>query len=242
MNQQAAINDEPVIGSVLSSRQLDHNRDLWEQQLREVTSHDVEAALGSRPGSYSPAKLLALVSPAAEGYLEPMARLSQQLTIRRFGRAMRLYAPVYLSSYCVNRCRYCGFNRDNTFTRVRLSVEEAVAQADILAAEGFRDVLLVSSEDKAFITVDYLAELAKRLKGKFSFIGIEIYQMSGQEYEQLFHAGIDGVTLYQETYDRSVYARYHLGGPKADYDIGCAGRTTWGRRACVRSGSACSWV
>jgi 2-iminoacetate synthase len=179
----------------------------------------VETALASRPGSYSLGKLLALVSPAAEGHLEQMAMLSRRLTIQRFGRTIRLYAPLYLSSYCVNRCRYCGFNRDNTFERVRLTVEEAAAEADILASEGFRDILLVSSEDRAFITVAYLAELAKRLKTKFSFVSIEIFQMSASEYGQLFDAGIDGVTLYQETYDRDAYTRYHLGGPKADYDV-----------------------
>jgi len=229
MNQQSTISNQQSIGSVLASRRLDHDRDLWERRLREVTSYDVEAALAARPGSYSLTKLLALVSPAAESYLEPMARLSQQLTIQRFGRAMRLYAPVYLSSHCINRCRYCGFNRDNTFTRIRLTVEEAVAQAEILAAEGFRDILLVSSEDKAFITVAYLAELVKRLKGRFSFIGIEIYQMSAGDYEQLFDAGIDGVTLYQETYDRAMYARYHLGGPKADYDMRLRGPDDMGK-------------
>src|SRR5512145_433166 len=117
------------IHSILSDLQLDMARGAWEQRLAEVTSRDVEAALASRPGSYSPAKLLALVSPAAEGYLEQMAVLSQRLTIQRFGRAMRLYAPVYLSSFCVNRCQYCGFNRDNRFTRVRLTVDEAVVQA-----------------------------------------------------------------------------------------------------------------
>jgi 2-iminoacetate synthase len=207
------------IDSILASLRLDRDRGLWEQRLQQVTSQDVEAALASRPGSYSLARLLALVSPAAENCLEQMATLSQRLTMQRFGRTIRLYAPLYLSSHCVNRCRYCGFNRDNTFERVRLTVDEAAVEADILAAEGFRDILLVSSEDRAFITVGYLTDLAKRLKAKFSFISIEIFQMSARQYEQLFDAGIDGVTLYQETYDRDAYARYHLGGPKADYDM-----------------------
>ncbi len=206
------------IGSVLEALQLDRDRGLWEQRLRQVNSRDVETALASRSGTYSLTKLLALVSPAAESYLEQMATLSQRLTMQRFGRTIRLYAPVYLSSHCVNRCRYCGFNRDNRFARVRLTVDQAASEADILASEGFRDILLVSSEDRAFITVAYLAELARRLRPRFSFLSVEIYQMSAREYEQLFDAGIDGVTLYQETYDREAYARYHLGGPKADYE------------------------
>ncbi|MGE5294969.1 MAG: 2-iminoacetate synthase ThiH [Solirubrobacterales bacterium] len=231
MNQQS-------IHSVLASQHLDADRDAWERKLYKVTTSEVEAALAWRPGSYNQNKLLALISPAAEAYIEQMAVVAQQLTIQRFGRAMRLFAPLYLSSFCVNRCRYCGFNREHSFARARLTVDEAVAQAEVLASEGYRDILLVSSEDKAFIDVKYLAELAKRLKAggrseaeggnpavrhmkphPFSFISIEIYQLSTEEYTQLFTAGIDGATLFQETYDREVYARNHPGGPKADYDM-----------------------
>ncbi len=206
------------IGATLREKRLDLGREIWQRRLQEVTPRDVESALLCRPGSHSLPKLLALVSPAAEKYLEQMALLSQQLTIQRFGRTIKLYAPLYLSSYCVNRCRYCGFNRDNPFERVRLTIEEALAEAEILAREGFRDILLVSSEDRGSITVPYLTGLAKELRSTFSFIGIEVYQMTASEYRSLFHAGIEGVTLYQETYDRHAYARCHLGGPKADYD------------------------
>ena len=91
-------------------------------------------------------------------------------------------------------------------------------EANIIASEGFRDILLVSSEDRHFISVDYLVELAGKLRGKFASISIEIYQLSSGEYAQLFKAGIEGVTLYQETYDREAYKYYHPSGPKSDYD------------------------
>ncbi len=206
------------IADRLGRLHLGVERGLWEQRLRDVRPHEVEAALASRPGAYSLAKLLALVSPAAEPYLEQMAGQSRGLTLQRFGRAMRLYAPLYVSNYCVNRCRYCGFNRDNSFKRIRLTVDEALREAEVLAEEGFRDVLLVSGEDRTFISADYLAQLAERLRRRFGFIGAEIYQMSAAEYARLFEAGIEGITLYQETYDRRAYADYHQAGPKADYD------------------------
>jgi 2-iminoacetate synthase len=185
------------IKAILAAQQLDADREIWEQRLQGVNAHDVEAAIASRPGSYSLPKLLALVSPAAENYLEPMAELSRRLTLRRFGRAIRLYAPLYLSSYCVNRCQYCGFNRDNKFDRLRLSVDEAVAEAEFLAREGFRDILLVTSEDRRFITVAYLVELAKALRGKFSFIGAEIHQLTTVDYRRLVDAGGEGITHNQ---------------------------------------------
>jgi len=93
-----------------------------------------------------------------------MAQLAQQLTIQRFVRTIRLYGPLYLSNYCVNSCRYCGFNRENKFGRVRLAIEEAIAEANIIATEGFRDILLVSSEDRKFISLSYLTELSRKLR------------------------------------------------------------------------------
>ena len=206
------------IASILAEKGLDGSCGLWRQHIERVSNSDVERVLSERPGSYSLERLLVLVSPAAEDHLEHMARQARQLTIQRFGRTIRLYAPLYLSSYCVNSCRYCGFNALNKSARKRLTVEEAAAEADIIAAEGFRDLLLVSSEDRKFVGVDYLTELAARLRERFSSTSVEIYQMSTPEYVRLFEAGIEGVTLYQETYDRQAYRYYHRGGPKADYD------------------------
>jgi len=206
------------IRTILAEQQLDGNGELWQQRLEDVDSEDVEAALSQPAGSYNRQKLLALVSPAAEDYLEEMAQSAHRLTVRRFGRTVRLYAPLYLSNYCTNSCRYCGFNTTHKFERTRLTIDEAIEEANIIASEGFRDILLVSSEDPQFIRVDYMAELAQRLRGKFGSISIEVYQMSRNEYARLFEAGIEGVTLYQETYDRSRYDYYHPAGPKSDYD------------------------
>lgn len=205
------------IKTILAEKGLDGNG-VWLERLEAVNSRDVERVLGAGTGSYSIERLAVLVSPAAENYLEEMAWQAQQLTVQRFGRTIRLYAPLYVSNYCVNSCLYCGFNRQSEFARTRLTIEEAVAEAELISADGFRDILLVSSEDRKFIDVDYLSELAKRLRGKFSSISVEIYQMSEQEYRKLFEAGIDGVTLYQETYEREVYCRYHPAGAKSDYD------------------------
>jgi len=206
------------IKAKLAQKGLDANSPLWQRQLEEVSYSDVEQALSEPAGAYRLDKLLVLISPAAENYLEDMAQLARQLTIQRFGKTIRLYAPLYLSSYCVNSCRYCGFNKENKSERKRLTIEQAIGEADILAAAGFKDILLVSSEDREFVSTDYLAELAGKLRSKFSSISIEVYQMNTAGYTKLFEAGIDGVTLYQETYDREAYHYYHTTGPKSDYD------------------------
>lgn len=207
------------IKTILADRGLDGSgKDIWTKRLVEITEDEVKWALSRKPGYYVLDRLLMLISPAAENSIEQMAQIAHQLTLQRFGRTVRLYAPLYVSNFCVNDCVYCGFNKSHKFPRIRLTIEQALAEADIIAKEGFRDLLLVSSEDKKFITVDYLAELASKLRPKFSSLSVEIYQMSADEYAKLFAAGIEGVTLYQETYNRETYRKYHPAGPKADYD------------------------
>jgi len=148
------------IREILSLKGLDCNRSSWLQRIEEVTEAEVERALSTTPGSYTLDKLVALVSPAAERYIEPMAQASRRLTIQRFGRTIRLYAPLYLSNHCINGCLYCGFSCSSKTRRVRLTIDEAVDEAKVIACEGFRDLLLVSSEDRKFISADYLCELA----------------------------------------------------------------------------------
>jgi 2-iminoacetate synthase len=205
------------IKKILAEKGLDGDGQIWQRRLEAVTADDVERALAEPMGSYNFEKFLALVSPAAQGYLEEMAQLAHQLTVQRFGRTIKLYAPLYLSNYCTNSCRYCGFNKDNKFQRTRLTIDQALREAEVIASQGFRDILLVSSEDKKFISVEYLTQLAGKLRDKFSSISVEIYPMNTAQYAELFKAGIDGVTLYQETYDRKVYRHYHPAGPKGDY-------------------------
>jgi 2-iminoacetate synthase len=218
------------IKQILADRGLDGSGcEIWTKRLNEITSAEVEWALSRKPGYYVLDRLLILVSPAAENYLEKMAQSAHELTLQRFGRTIRLYAPLYLSNLCVNSCVYCGFNKTHKFPRIRLTIEQALADAEIIAKEGFRDLLLVSSEDKSFITVDYLTELASKLRGKFSSLSAEIYQMTTEEYAKLFAAGIEGVTLYQETYNRDLYRKYHPAGPKADYDYRLSAPDSFGQ-------------
>jgi 2-iminoacetate synthase len=218
------------VKTILADRGLDGSgRDIWTKRLGEITEDEVKWALSRKPGYYVLDRLLMLISPAAENYIEQMAQIAHQLTLQRFGKTVRLYAPLYVSNFCVNDCVYCGFNKSHKFPRIRLTIEQALAEAETIAKEGFKDLLLVSSEDKKFITVDYLAELASKLRPKFSSLSVEIYQMSADEYAKLFAAGIEGVTLYQETYDRETYRKYHPAGPKANYGYRLSAADSFGQ-------------
>ena len=159
-----------------------------------------------------------LIAPKSGAELESMAQTSRALTLQNFGRTMRLFAPLYLSNECINNCRYCGFSRDNPILRVTLNVEEVVAEARYLRDAGFRQILLVAGEHPKFVSGDYLAECVRALAPDFPSIAIEVGPMASSEYVPIIRAGAEGLVVYQETYQRSVYAELHTAGPKRDFN------------------------
>ena len=159
-----------------------------------------------------------LISPAADELLEHMGQRSQALTQQRFGKTIRLFAPLYLSNECINNCKYCGFSRDNPILRVTLSVAEVMREARALAAQGFRNLLLVAGEHPKFVSNGYLAKCVAALHAEFPSISLEVGPMTTDEYSPLITAGADGLVVYQETYDRKVYEDLHTAGPKRNFD------------------------
>ncbi len=159
-----------------------------------------------------------LLAPKSDSELEALAQESQTLTRQNFGRTMRLFAPLYLSNECINNCSYCGFSRDNPILRVTLELEQVVAEGRHLAAEGFRQVLLVAGEHPKFVSGTYMADCVRALAPDFSSIAIEVGPMETAEYRPLVHAGAEALVVYQETYDRGIYAELHTSGPKRDFN------------------------
>jgi 2-iminoacetate synthase len=161
----------------------------------------------------------ALLSPAAEQHLEAMAAKANRITQQRFGKTVLLYAPLYISNECTNGCVYCGFNATNKVPRRTLTLDEVERDARILHDQGFRHILLVTGEAPKKVDNDYLAAVAKKIRPLFSSIAIEVYPMSEAGYTQMVDAGVDGLTIYQETYDRTLYSELHPFGQKSDYDF-----------------------
>ncbi|BCA78946.1 2-iminoacetate synthase ThiH [Desulfuromonas sp. AOP6] len=184
--------------------------------IEDKTAADVERALVSE--RLRPEDFKALLSPAAADFLEAMAQKAHRQTVQRFGRNILLYAPLYLSNVCSNGCRYCGFNATNKVGRQTLSLDEVEEEARALRARGFEHILLVTGEAPAAVDNDFLAQVVRRLTPLFSSISIEVYPMDTDGYRQMVGAGVDGLTIYQETYDRNLYAEMHPFGRKSDYD------------------------
>lgn len=201
----------------LEKNNLTHNTTDIDTIFQSITGEDVKRELSQPIKPYSIERAITFLSPAAEQYLEEMATAAYSVTRQRFGNTMALYAPLYVSNYCCNKCTYCGFNTTHKIKRVRLSIEEAISEAKEIKKDGFSDLLLVSGEDPAKISIEYLCELATALRGIFSTISVEIFPVDEKSYKALFDAGVDGVTLYQETYDAKLYPNFHPSGPKSHY-------------------------
>lgn len=158
------------------------------------------------------------LGPADDEQLEGLAVRARALTRRHFGKTVRLFAPLYLSNECINNCAYCGFSRGNPILRVTLDTGQVRAEARHLAAQGFRNILLVAGEHPAFVSGGYLEEILRALAPEIPALSIEVAPMETPEYEPLVRAGAEGLVVYQETYHRPTYARMHTAGPKKDYD------------------------
>ncbi len=202
--------------------------DKVQAQIAAATAADVQRALASEQLRLN--DFVALLSPAAEEQLETLAQRAHYLTQQRFGKTIQLYAPLYLSNECCNGCLYCGFNASNKMTRRTLSLDEVEREARILHQRGFRHVQLLTGEAPQAVDNAYLAAAVKRLRPLFSSISIEVYPMDTAGYGQMVAAGVDNLTVYQETYDRSLYAELHPFGPKRDFD--------WRLAAAERGGAA----
>ncbi len=190
----------------------------WDGIQKEIgcrSREDAERALAARtPGLDD---LMSLLSPRAEPLLEAMAQRAHRLTVQRFGRVMGMFAPLYLSNVCTNRCVYCGFNARNAIARLTLTPEEAEREGESLRRMGFRTVLLLTGEAPRVVTDEYLERVLERLRPCFSSIGIEMFPMAEKRYRELIGQGVDGLTLFQETYDEASYGAFHPAGRKRDY-------------------------
>jgi 2-iminoacetate synthase len=180
-----------------------------------ATDADVERAL--RRAHPSLADLAALLSAAARARLEDLACVANRVSVARFGRTVRLFAPLYLSNECVSTCTYCGFSAGNDIARRTLSVAEVQAEAAELHRRGFRHVLLVAGEHARIVNRDYLVDCVGAVARQFAQVSIEVQVWDTSTYRRLLAAGCDGVTVYQESYDPATYTAVHLKGKKRNY-------------------------
>jgi 2-iminoacetate synthase len=182
----------------------------------------------------------ALLSPIAGiEYLEEMAQVAHNLTVQRFGRVIRLFAPMYLSNECTNICDYCGFSLGNKILRKTLSIAEMLKETGALRKHGFEHVLLVTGESAQKVSTDYLCEAITVLSEYFSNVSMEVQPLDQEDYQDLIKAGLHAVLVYQETYDRDSYAKHHLKGKKTNFNWRLETADRLGRAGINKIGLGC---
>ncbi len=194
------------------------NRYSWDdvkESIYSKTAADVERALARQRRDLEDFK--ALISPAAAAYLEPMARLSHQITQKRFGKVLQMYVPLYLSNECQNICTYCGFSFDNKLPRRTLTDAEILKEVEAIKELGYDHVLLVTGEANQTVGVPYLKNAVKLVSPYFSHISMEVQPLDQYEYEELTPLGLNTVLVYQETYHREDYKKHHPKGKKSNF-------------------------
>ena len=178
----------------------------------KYTARDVRAALEHTTCSIEDFK--ALLSPAAESFLEQMAERARLETSKHFGNTVYLFTPLYIANYCENYCVYCGFNCYNHINRMKLSMEQIEKEMKIIADSGMEEILILTGESRAQSNVEYIGEACKLARKYFRMVGLEIYPVNTDEYQYLHECGADYVTVFQETYDTDKYEQLHLLGHK----------------------------
>ncbi|MGM9606526.1 MAG: 2-iminoacetate synthase ThiH [Aristaeellaceae bacterium] len=176
------------------------------------TAKDVRAALEHEKCSVEDFK--ALLSPAAEPFLEEMAQRARQETGKHFGNTVYLFTPLYIANYCENYCVYCGFNCYNHINRMKLTAEQIEHEMKVIADSGMEEILILTGESRAQSDVTYIGEACKLARKYFRMVGLEIYPVNTDEYRYLHECGADYVTVFQETYDTVKYEQLHLLGHK----------------------------
>ena len=178
----------------------------------KYTARDVRAALEHETCSVEDFK--ALLSPAAEPFLEQMAQRARLETSKHFGNTVYLFTPLYIANYCENYCVYCGFNCYNHINRMKLSPEQIEHEMKVIADSGMEEILILTGESRAQSSVEYIGEACKLARKYFRMVGLEIYPVNTDEYRYLHECGADYVTVFQETYDTDKYETLHLMGHK----------------------------
>ena len=178
----------------------------------KYTARDVRMALEHETCTVEGFK--ALLSPAAEPYLEQMAQRARMETSKHFGNTVYLFTPLYIANYCENYCVYCGFNCYNDIHRMKLTPEQIEHEMQVIASSGMEEILILTGESRVQSDVKYIGEACKLARKYFRMVGLEIYPVNTDEYRYLHECGADYVTVFQESYDIVAYEKLHLMGHK----------------------------
>lgn len=172
----------------------------------------------------SPEDVAALLTTDSREHIERMFRIAGRIKEEIYGERVVMFAPLYISDYCVNRCKYCGYNCTNEFGRRRLTMDEIRAEAEILERMGHKRLALEAGEDPVNCPIDYVLEAIRTIyamkadSGEIRRVNVNIAATTEENYKKLHDVGIGTYILFQETYHKPTYDRVHEAGPKKNFE------------------------
>lgn len=167
--------------------------------------------------------MAALINTENEAHWKRIFDIAGKIKEHIYGERIVMFAPLYISDYCVNRCKYCGFKCDNSFERKKLSMEEIRNEVKILEEMGHKRLAVEAGEDPVNCPIEYVLECIKTIydmklrNGEIRRVNVNIAATTVENYRKLKEIGIGTYILFQETYCKEAYEQYHIAGPKRDY-------------------------
>ena len=189
---------------------------------REEVLRIIEKA--AKSDGLTPAEAATLLEVDAPDLLDIIYRTSQDIKEQIYGKRLVLFAPLYISDYCINNCVYCGYRRHSQFERRKLTMEEIGKEISVLESMGHKRIALECGEDPEHCPIDYVLEAIRTIydvkveNGNIRRANVNIAATTVEDYRLLKEAGIGTYILFEETYHRPTYAKMHPSGPKTDYD------------------------
>ncbi len=172
----------------------------------------------------APEEVAALLVMDSKEHLERMFRIAGKIKEEIYGERVVMFAPLYVSDYCVNKCKYCGYKCDNKFQRRKLSLDEVRTEAEILERMGHKRLALECGEDPVNCPIEYVLDVIKTLydmkvdSGEIRRVNVNIAATTEENYRKLHDIGIGTYILFQETYHEPTYKRVHEAGPKRNFE------------------------
>lgn len=150
---------------------------------------------------------------------ESILALARDIKMKKYGKRVVLFAPLYISDHCQNNCSYCGFKQSNDFLRKKLDLEELKKEVAVLQEMGHKRLALEFGEDLDAVSIDDMIEYIETIYENFDIrrVNINLAATSVENYRKLANAQVGTYILFQETYHRQSYEHYHVSGPKNDY-------------------------
>lgn len=209
------IKDDEINSLIAKGKELVSDKELVKEIIEKSKSAE----------GLTPEETAVLLNLEDKELIEEMFKAARQVKEKLYGKRLVVFAPLYVSNYCVNNCTYCGYKHCNDeLKRKKLNKEQLIEEVKVLESLGHKRIALEAGEDPVNAPLDYILDCIKSIysikfdNGSIRRINVNIAATSVEDYKRLKDAEIGTYILFQETYHKPTYERLHVSGPKHNYN------------------------